>query len=114
MPRASFAAASSSLPSGEPCTFSVPCFLGAPKPIVVRFTSVPTEAEVRIDGEYWGSTPTADLTRLAAGPHTIVVKKLGYQLWERKITLAPGDERVVNAELEVQRYDPTKPRISGN
>jgi len=86
----------------------------APKPILVRFTSVPTEAEVRIDGEYWGSTPTADLTRLAAGSHTIVVKRLGYQLWERKITLAPGDERVIKAELEVQPYDPTKPRISGN
>jgi hypothetical protein len=85
-----------------------------PKGIAVRFTSTPKDAEVNIDGEYWGSTPTAELTRLAAGSHTIVVKKLGYQLWERKITLAPGDERVINAELEVQPYDPTKPRISGN
>jgi len=24
--------------------------------VVVRFTSIPSEAEVRIDGEYWGST----------------------------------------------------------
>jgi hypothetical protein len=86
----------------------------APKLIIVRFTSVPTEAEVRIDGEYWGSTPTTELTRLTAGAHTIVVKRLGYQTWERKITLAPGDDRTFNAELEVQPYDPTKPRISGN
>jgi len=85
-----------------------------PKAIVVRFTSTPRDAEVSIDGEYWGSTPTADLPRLPAGPHTIIVKKLGYQLWERKITLAPGDNRTINAELEIQPNDPTKPRIVGN
>jgi hypothetical protein len=85
-----------------------------PKGIVVRFTSKPPDAEVVIDGEYWGVTPTADLTRMTAGPHTIVVKKLGYQPWERKITLAPGDDRTIGAELESQPNDPTKPRIVGN
>lgn len=85
-----------------------------PKSIVVRFTSTPTGAEVLVDGEYWGSTPTLDLTRLSAGPHTIVLKKLSYQAWERKITLAPGDDRTISAELEPQPIDPTKPRISGN
>jgi hypothetical protein len=85
-----------------------------PKGIIVRFTSKPPDAEVIIDGEYWGATPTADLTRMAAGPHTIVVRKLGYQPWERKITLAPGDDRTISAELEAQPNDPTKPRIVGN
>ena len=86
----------------------------APKSIVVRFTSNPTDADVQIDGEYWGNTPTADLTRLGAGPHTIVVKKIGYVPWERKITIAPGDDRIISAELERQPIDPTKPRIVGN
>jgi hypothetical protein len=85
-----------------------------PKGIVVRFTSTPPESEVLIDGEYWGSTPTSDLNRRPAGPHTIIVKKLGYQPWERKITLAPGDDRTINAELEPPPIDPTKPRIVGN
>lgn len=85
-----------------------------PKAIVVRFTSVPTNAEVKIDGEYWGTTPTADLTRLPAGLHTIVVKKPGYLPWERKVTLASGDDRTINAELEAQPNDATKPRIVGN
>lgn len=85
----------------------------APKSIVVRFTSSPAGAEVLIDGEFWGSTPTADLTRLSAGPHTILVKKPGYQPWERKIDLAPGEDRGVNAELEAVPVDPTKPRIVG-
>jgi hypothetical protein len=85
----------------------------APKTIVVRFNSSPRDAEVQIDGEYWGSTPTADLSR-PAGPHTIVVKKLGYLPWERKITLAPGDNRTIDAELQPEPNDPTKPRIVGN
>lgn len=83
------------------------------KEITVRFTSVPASAEVDVDGEYWGSTPTADLRRLAAGAHTIVVRKVGYQSWERKITLAPGDDRTVNAELEPSSAVSGKPRITG-
>jgi len=85
----------------------------ASKDITVRFTSVPANAEVDVDGEYWGSTPTPDLKRIAAGAHTIVVKKGGYQSWERKITLATGDDRTVNAELEPTAANAGKPKISG-
>jgi hypothetical protein len=81
-----------------------------PKGIRVRFTSAPYGAEVDVDGSYWGTTPTADFTRLPAGAHTIVVKKLGYKTWERKIDLAGGDDRTVNAELEI---DPSKPHVDG-
>ena len=80
------------------------------KGIIVRFTSAPGSAEVNVDGSYWGTTPTSDLTRLPAGAHTIVVKKIGYKPWERKIDLQSGDDRTVNAELEV---DNAKARISG-
>jgi hypothetical protein len=76
----------------------------------LRFTSTPTGAEVDEDGTYWGTTPTADLTRLSGGTHTITVRKIGYKPWERKIELASGDDRTINAELEV---DAIKPRISG-
>jgi len=81
-----------------------------PKGITVRFTSAPSGAEVNVDGYYWGTTPTADLTKLPAGSHAIVVKKLGYHPWESQIELAIGDDRTINAELEV---DSSKPRISG-
>lgn len=80
--------------------------------IIIRITSTPTNAEVDIDGEYWGSTPTADLTRLPPGQHTIFVMKVNFEPWERKITIAPGDNRTINAEL--QPRDASKPRISGN
>jgi hypothetical protein len=82
--------------------------------IVVRFTSTPPDAELWVDGEYWGATPTADLTRLSAGPHTILVKKLGYQPWERKVTLTPGDDRTITAELQPEPTDGSKVRIVGN
>jgi hypothetical protein len=78
--------------------------------ITVRFRSTPPNAEVDIDGVYWGTTPTADLTRLPAGTHAIVLRKAGYQRWERKIDLAIGDDRTVQAELEI---DNAKARISG-
>ncbi len=85
----------------------------APKGIVVRFVSTPANAEVQVDGEYWGSTPTADLTRLPAGPHTIVVRKPKYRPWERKITLAQGDDRTINVELKPEPSDTTKVGIVG-
>jgi hypothetical protein len=85
-----------------------------PEGTIVRFVSTPANAEVQVDGQYWGSTPTADLTRLPAGAHTILVKKVGYQPWERKITLASGDNRTISAELETQPQDPTKSHIAGN
>ena len=84
------------------------------KNIIVRFTSTPPDAELWVDGEYWGATPTADLTRLSAGPHTILVKKLGYQSWERKVTLSLGDDRTITAELQPEQNDGSKPRIVGN
>lgn len=80
--------------------------------IVLRFTSTPTNAEVDVDGEYWGGTPTSDLTRLSPGQHTILVRKVNFEPWERKITIAPGDDRTINADL--QPSDSSKPRISGN
>ena len=82
----------------------------SPKGIKVRFTSTPSNAEIDVDGNYWGNTPTADLTRLPPGTHTIIVKKIGYKPWERKIELVPGDDRTVNAELE---DDAARPRIVG-
>ncbi|MBS1830653.1 MAG: PEGA domain-containing protein [Acidobacteria bacterium] len=86
----------------------------APQQIAVRFTSTPAGADVLINGEFWGSTPTVALTRLPAGTHTVVVRKSGYSPWQQTVTLAPGDERTIMAELALKPYDPTQPRISGN
>jgi PEGA domain len=86
----------------------------AKKPIVVRFSSSPSDADVSIDGESRDYTPTTDFTDVSEGPHTIEIKKPGYKLWEQKITLAPGDNRTVSVVLEPHPVDPSKPRIVGN
>jgi hypothetical protein len=78
--------------------------------ITIRFKSTPSNAEVDIDGVYWGTTPTADLTRLPAGTHAIILRKAGYERWERKIDLEIGDDRTVQAELDI---DNAKARVSG-
>jgi hypothetical protein len=103
--------------SARPGSATVPATLTpdtkTSKGIVVRFTSAPTGAEVKIDGEYWGTTPTVELTMVPAGLHVIVVKKTGYETWDQKITLAPGDDRTISVELQAQPNDGTKPRIVG-
>jgi len=57
-----------------------------------------------------GQHANGGLEKADAGHPHIVVKKLGFKPWERKLDLALGDDRTVNAELEL---DPTKPHISG-
>jgi hypothetical protein len=59
--------------------------------------STPESAEIEIDGEFMGNTPSVlDLDR---GEHTVTVRKPGYAPWERKMKLAGGDVKL-NAELE--------------
>ncbi|MGD0618547.1 MAG: PEGA domain-containing protein [Bryobacteraceae bacterium] len=82
---------------------------GPPK---VTFTSDPPGAEVTVDGEYIGSTPTVELEQ-KDGTRIIQIRKRGYLVWERKLTLKDGDVRDVNAELELAPQDPSKPRIVG-
>jgi hypothetical protein len=113
-----------STPDGVPLQIEAPSQVEEPKPktpttpredqrsIIIRFTSTPTNAEVDVDGEYWGSTPTAELTRLPPGQHTVLVRKVNFEPWERKITIALGENRTINVEL--QPNDPSKPRIVGN
>jgi len=85
------------------------------KSVVVRFTSTPPDAETLGRRRILGSKRRPLIwTRLLAGPHTILVKKLGYQAWERKVTLSPGDARTVAAELQPESNDSSKPRILGN
>lgn len=98
------------VPKATEIASRVPPSSASQKGVTVRFKSTPSNAEVDGDGVYWGTTPTADLTRLPAGTHAIVLRKMGYQKWERKIDLAIGDDRTVQAELDV---DNAKARISG-
>jgi hypothetical protein len=59
--------------------------------------STPDNAEIEIDGEFMGNTPS--VLDLDPGEHTVTVRKTGYAAWERKMQLAAGDVKL-NAELE--------------
>ena len=60
-------------------------------------TSEPGGADIEIDGNFVGSTPST--MGVAPGQHTIAVKKAGYKPWEKTVTVSSGHIKL-NAELE--------------
>ena len=64
----------------------------------VLIKSEPDGAEITVDGKFFGSTPST--LQLKSGEHTISVKKAGYILWERAITISGGDKITLDAALE--------------
>jgi len=64
----------------------------------VLIKSAPDGAEITIDGKFAGSTPST--LQLKSGEHMISVRKSGYNLWERKITINAGGSITLDAALE--------------
>jgi len=63
----------------------------------VSIASSPDSAEIEVDGEFMGNTPST--LELEPGEHNIAVKKAGYKAWEKKLKLTTGEINL-NAELE--------------
>lgn len=63
-------------------------------------TSIPDGAEVSIDGNFIGSTPST--ITVPSGEHEIVISKKGFRDWTRKIKVSNGKIRVA-AELDPSR-----------
>jgi len=72
----------------------------SPAPITARLSinSVPDGADIEIDGNFSGNTPS-DL-EIEEGDHSVAVKKSGYKPWERKMKVVAGSNIRLNAELE--------------
>ena len=64
----------------------------------LSITSTPDSADIEIDGNFAGNTPS-DLA-VAQGEHTITVKKTGYKDWKRTLKVAAGSNIRLNAEME--------------
>jgi hypothetical protein len=64
----------------------------------ISVKSDPDGADIEVDGRFIGSTPST--FQLDAGEHKIMVKRSGFVVWERTITLKPADSITVNASLE--------------
>jgi hypothetical protein len=66
----------------------------------VQISSTPEGADLEIDGNYFGSTPST--VSLTSGEHHISVTKTSFKPWERKITVSTGQVSV-NAALEAEQ-----------
>jgi PEGA domain len=69
-----------------------------PKSAELEIESNPAGAEIEIDGNFVGSTPSS--VSADPGQHQILVKKAGYQPWQRNVKISGGHVRL-DAELEV-------------
>ena len=69
---------------------------------VLAVTSTPPGAEIQIDNNFVGSTPSSVSTTI--GTHQITVHKNGYSSWERTIQVTGGAVNV-SAELTRARHD---------
>lgn len=64
----------------------------------VQLSSDPAGAEITIDGNYVGNTPS--LIKLGPGTHSIRMTMPGYAPWVRSIEIAAGESRNFAATLE--------------
>jgi hypothetical protein len=65
---------------------------------VLSISSTPSGAEIEIDGNYIGDTPTT--IQAKTGPHVLTIKKSGFAPWERRLDLLPGNANV-SPELQL-------------
>lgn len=78
---------------------SSPVSQDAPAPAQLELSSNPAGAEIEIDGNFVGSTPS--IVGVTSGQHQIVIKKVGYKAWDRKITISSGNIKI-DAVLELE------------
>jgi hypothetical protein len=65
---------------------------------VVQVSSEPSGADITLDGDYAGSTPSK--LKLKPGSHSVKITKKGFATWERSIKIQAGESRSIAAELE--------------
>jgi hypothetical protein len=75
-----------------------PAAAPAPSTAKLSVTSIPDGADIEVDGNFSGNTPS-DL-EVPEGEHSITVKKSGYKDWQRNMKVVAGSSIHLNAELE--------------
>jgi hypothetical protein len=71
---------------------------GGPVSAKLQIESTPPGADIEVDGNFVGSTPSE--VQVGEGDHTVVVKKSGFKIWERKLKASVGNSVHLGAELE--------------
>ncbi len=69
----------------------------APEPAAVEFSSNPTGADILLDGNFVGNTPST--LRVIPGRHTVEVRLSGYRTWTRTMVVDPDSHPTVRATL---------------
>jgi hypothetical protein len=62
------------------------------------FSSTPSGADITLDGQYVGSTPST--LDVSSGKHNVVFTMPGFSQWKRQLTVSTGSELTVNAVLQ--------------
>ena len=84
--------------SNEPKTSAPPAApIVAPEFATVNFSSQPDGADIELDGNFVGNTPSS--IKIAAGQHTFGIKKSGYKDWQKQIQISSGEIHL-SADLE--------------
>jgi len=77
----------------------------------ISIKSTPDGAEILVDGNFVGNTPST--LRLKAGGYKITIKKSGYLDWQRTITLSAGSNINLDASLEKSTFSATSTVTEG-
>lgn len=85
-------------PSAAPTPSSGIAQAGPEAVASVQFSSDPSGAEITVDGNYVGSTPS--LIKLRPGTHSVKIAKNSYAPWVRSINTEAGESRNIAADLE--------------
>jgi TonB family protein len=95
-------------PSAPPEALVAP--LSPRGPARLSVTSDPDGARVFIDGRPRGTTPAS--IELEPGVASVAVDKAGFRTWRREVTLAPGADETLRADLEPRPRPTTTPSPS--
>jgi hypothetical protein len=69
-----------------------------PEKVRCNFSSTPAGAEITVDGQYVGNTPS-EIT-IPAGTHTVGFTLPGFAEWKRELVLSSGSEPTVSTVLQ--------------
>lgn len=70
----------------------------AQEAVKCSFDSTPSGAEITLDGQFVGSTPS--VLDVSVGRHTVQVSLPGFVQWKRTLTVSSGSRLTVNAILQ--------------
>lgn len=78
-------------------TSAAPSVMPTPDQVSLNIESIPPGADIEIDGDFVGNTPST--ITVAPGSHQIAVKKKGFMDWTKTLNVTGGTIHL-NAELE--------------